>query len=161
MIFNGTCTLATAQRINPLSLTLQTVLKNEGLRIWLDDWELNPGDHMRLKIEHGLENSRTVIICMSETYFASEWTQFERNRVLLNDPMNEQRRFIPVRLDDATIAEPLTDFVYIDWRQQSKNEYHKLVAACRPDSVDSPHIRSPRNASFGARVSLFSIANSL
>ena len=138
--------LSYSTKDKPVVLDLAHRLQNEGLRIWLDDWELNPGDHMRLKIEHGLENSRTVIICMSKAYFESEWTQFERNRVLLNDPINEQRHFIPVRFDDATIAEPLTDFVYIDWRQQSKNEYHKLVAACRPDSVDSPtldHLEVP------------------
>ncbi len=49
------------------------------------------------------------------------------------DPLNQERRFIPLRLDDAPIKGLLTQFVYINWLPQDrKEEYAKLIEACRP-----------------------------
>ena len=33
-------------------------LRKDGLRVWLDDWEIRPGDSIPAKIEDGLEHSR-------------------------------------------------------------------------------------------------------
>jgi len=34
-------------------------LKQDGPRVWLDEWEIQPDDMIGLKIEQGLEHSRT------------------------------------------------------------------------------------------------------
>jgi hypothetical protein len=34
-------------------------LRADGLRVWLDAWEIRPGDSIPAKIEEGLERSRT------------------------------------------------------------------------------------------------------
>lgn len=39
-------------------------LKQDGLRVWLDEWEIKPGDSIPLKIQHGLEKSHTLLMCM-------------------------------------------------------------------------------------------------
>ncbi len=39
-------------------------LKASGLRVWLDVWEIKPGDSIPAKVEEGLENSRVLILCM-------------------------------------------------------------------------------------------------
>jgi TIR domain len=41
-------------------------LKADGLRVWFDDWVIKPGDSIPLAIEQGLENSRTLVLVMSE-----------------------------------------------------------------------------------------------
>jgi hypothetical protein len=48
---------------------------------------------------------------------------------LFCDPMNQQRRLVPVRLDDAEIPGQLNSFLHIDWRQRSSSAYDKLLAA--------------------------------
>ena len=48
---------------------LAELLKEDGLRVWLDKWEIKPGDMIGLKIQHGLEWSRTLVMCMSPAYF--------------------------------------------------------------------------------------------
>ena len=79
-------------------------LKVDGLRIWLDEWEIKPGDPISIKIEHGLERSRVLILVMSADAFGSDWVTLERHTALFRDPTNAQRRFIPLRLDDAEIG---------------------------------------------------------
>lgn len=107
-------------------------LKQDGLSVWFDEWVIQPGDSIPLKIEQGLEQSRTLILVMSQNGFASEWVALERHTALFRDPTNAERRFIPLRLDDAEITDTLKQFAYIDWRQKTQEEYARLLTACRP-----------------------------
>src|SRR3954451_10726856 len=108
-------------------------LRADGLRIWLDSWEIKPGDHIQAKIEEALDYSRVLVLCMSADAFDSEWTQLEAGTFRFRDPLNKERRFIPLRLDAAPIKRSLTAFSYIDWLSKSrKKEYAKLLEACRP-----------------------------
>src|SRR5262245_52184692 len=107
-------------------------LKKDGLRVWFDEWSIQPGDLISLKIEQGLEQSRTLILAMSYNAFASEWVTLERHTALFRDPTNAERRFIPLRLDDAEITDTLKQFAYIDWRQKTQEQYARLLGACRP-----------------------------
>lgn len=106
-------------------------LKQSGLRVWYDEWEVQPGDIIGLKIEHGLEHSRTLLLCMSENAFTSNWVQLERHTVLFRDPTNSQRRFIPIRLDESPINDTLKQFAFIDWRKREESEYKKLLNICQ------------------------------
>ena len=58
-------------------------LKRDGLRVWLDEWVIQPGDSIPLAIEQGLESSRTLVLVMSEHSVgknsASEWVTLERH----------------------------------------------------------------------------------
>ena len=110
-------------------------LKQDDLRVWFDDWEIQPGDLIPLKIEQGLEQSRTLVLVMSKHAFASEWVTLERHTALFRDPTNAERRFIPLRLDEAEIKDTLKQFAYVDWRQRSDEQYAKLLAACHPPVV--------------------------
>ena len=78
-------------------------LRDAGLRVWFDDWELKPGDSIPAKIEAGLEHSRVLVFCMSAQAFGSEWAQLESGTFRFRDPLNQQRRFIPLRLDDGEL----------------------------------------------------------
>src|SRR6266852_3196035 len=79
-------------------------LRADGLRVWFDDWQLKPGDHVQAKIEEGLEHSRVLVLCMSANAFGSDWAQLEAGTFRFRDPLNKERRFIPLRLDDAIIV---------------------------------------------------------
>src|SRR5215467_5566187 len=90
-------------------------LRNDGLKVWFDEWVLKPGDNIPAKIEHGLERSRVLVLCMSANAFGSDWSQLEAGTFRFRDPLNKQRRFVPLRLDDAPIKGSLAQFLYIDW----------------------------------------------
>src|ERR671938_1771029 len=78
-------------------------LRADGLRVWLDDWEIRPGDSIPAKIEEGLERSRVLVLCMSANAFGSDWATLESQTFRFRDPLNKERRFIPLRLDDVTV----------------------------------------------------------
>jgi len=42
-------------------------LRGDGLRVWLDEWEIRPGDSIPAKIEAGLEHSRGRCRCGTAT----------------------------------------------------------------------------------------------
>src|ERR1035438_4459156 len=67
-------------------------LRTDGLRVWWND-----GD-----IEEGLKQSRVLVLCMSANAFGEEWAQLESETLRFRDPLNKQRRFIPLRLDDRS-----------------------------------------------------------
>jgi len=46
-------------------------LKNDGLRVWFDEWILKPGDSILARIEEGLEQSRVLVLFMSAHAFGS------------------------------------------------------------------------------------------
>jgi hypothetical protein len=107
-------------------------LRADGLRVWLDEWNIAPGELIATAIEKGLRESRTLVLVMSANSLSAEWPTLETQVVLFQNPTNSQRRFVPVRIDDAEIRDILKPFSYVDWRQRSEDEYSRLLDACRP-----------------------------
>jgi small GTP-binding protein len=107
-------------------------LRADGLKVWFDEWVLKPGDSIPVKIEEGLEHSRVLVLCMSAQAFGSDWAKLEAGTFRFRDPLNRERRFIPLRLDDAPIKGSLAQFLYINWHPADhEQEYAKLLEACR------------------------------
>jgi small GTP-binding protein len=127
--------LSHSAKDKPIVRELAERLKDDGLRVWFDESEIQPGDMIGLKISRGLEQSRTLVLVMSANASESEWVTFESQTILFSDPTNQQRRLIPLRLDDAEIKGTLKQFAYVDWRQRSAEQYTRLRAACQP-----PHL---------------------
>ncbi|MHC4474541.1 MAG: TIR domain-containing protein [Planctomycetota bacterium] len=108
-------------------------LKADGVRVWFAEWQIKAGDSIPAKIEEGLERSRVLVLCMSANAFGSDWATLESQTFRFRDPLNSERRFIPVRLDEAPIKGSLAQFLYINWlTADRKQEYAKLLEACRP-----------------------------
>jgi small GTP-binding protein len=112
--------------------TIAERLQADELRVWFDEWEIRPGDNIQAKIEEGLEYSRVQVLCMSANAFGSDWVQLESHTFRFRDPLNKERRFIPLRLDAAPIKGSLAQFLYINWLLEDREqEYAKLLEACR------------------------------
>ncbi len=112
--------------------TLAERLRADGVEVWFDEWVLKPGDSIPAKIEEGLERSRVLVLCMSANAFGSDWAQLESGTFRFRDPLNKERRFLPLRLDDAPIKGSLAQFLYINWLPAAReHEYVKLLEACQ------------------------------
>ena len=97
------------------SLHLAERLRADGVKVWFDEWVLKPGDSIPAKIEEGLERSRVLVLCMSANAFGSDWAQLESGTFRFRDPLNKERRFLPLRLDDAPIKGSLAHFRAFHW----------------------------------------------
>lgn len=111
-------------------------LRKDGLRVWIDELEIRPGDSIPAKIEEGLEQSRILVLCISTNAVQSDWAQLEAGTFRFRDPLNRKRRFIPLRLDASPVKGSLAQFSYIKWfADEREQEYGRLLAACRdPES---------------------------
>ena len=92
-------------------------LRAAGLRVWVDEWIIQPGDDIYLAIERGLEASRTLVLCLSPAALGSDWVGLERSTVLFRDPANAGRRFIPLLLADCRLPDTLRRGRHEDLRQ--------------------------------------------
>ena len=95
----------------PVVRELAARLKKDGVPVWLDEEQIKPGDSIPAKIEEGLEHSRVLVLCMSANAFGSDWAQLESGTFRFRDPLNKERRFLPLRLDDAPIKGSLAQFL--------------------------------------------------
>lgn len=87
-------------------------LKQDGLRVWFDEWILNPGDSVPAKIEEGLEHSRVLVLSMSDHAFGSDWAQLESGTFRFRDPLKNDRRMPLLRFDGAHSDGSLKQFAY-------------------------------------------------
>src|SRR6186713_555302 len=108
--------LSHSSKDKPEVQRLAARLKKDGIRVWFDEEQIKLGDSIPLKLEEGLEQSRVLVLCMSANAFDSDWAQLEAGTFRFRDPLNKERRFIPLRLDDAPIKGSLAQFLYINWR---------------------------------------------
>lgn len=123
-------------------------LRSDGVRVWLDDWMLKPGANIPHEIEEGLEQSRVLVLCMSANAFGSDWAHLESSTFRFRDPLNKDRRFIPLRLDDAPIRGSLAQFMSIRWQPEHREEdYPKLLEACRSSAAPSVEAPAPEHES--------------
>ena len=53
------------------------LLREKGLIVWYDEFELKIGDRLRRKIDEGLSKSRYGIVILSNFFFSKDWPQKE------------------------------------------------------------------------------------
>jgi small GTP-binding protein len=134
--------LSHSAKDKPQVRELANRLKRDGLSVWFDEWEIQPGDKLSEKIERGLETSRVLVLCMSRNAFTTDWAALETGTFRFRDPANRERRFIPVRIDFTEIKDALKKFAYLDLLDPSDDNYAKLLVACRrPEPLDDSILR--------------------
>ena len=56
---------------------LAVALRQRGLSVWFDSFELRIGDSLRRKIDEGIARSRFGIVVLSPSFFLKGWPQYE------------------------------------------------------------------------------------
>jgi Domain of unknown function (DUF1883)/TIR domain len=56
---------------------LAYALRQHGLRVWFDEFELRIGDSLRRKIDQGIARSAFGVVVLSTAFFAKNWAQYE------------------------------------------------------------------------------------
>ena len=101
------------------------VLENEGYTTIIQAWDFEPGSNFVVEMQNALITSNRVIAVLSEAYCASVFTNPEWASAFANDPMGQERKLIPIRVEKFTPQGLLKTIVYIDLAE--------LLDAARPD----------------------------
>ena len=69
---------------------LANALRDGGLRVWFDEFELRIGDSLRRKIDLGLAKSRFGVVVLSRSFFAKGWPNYELDGIVTRAVSGEQ-----------------------------------------------------------------------
>jgi len=93
-------------------LPFATALRQNGVDVWLDKWEILPGDSLVDKLfEEGLKAASAVIIVISSYSVDKRWVREELNAAIVNR-INKQTKIIPVVIDECEVPESLQSTVW-------------------------------------------------
>ena len=115
-------------------------LKAAGVRVWFDEWVIQAGDIIALKVDEGLELSRVLLLCISPAALASGWVALERSTAIHRDPANAGRRFIPLLLGDCALPATLQRYKYVDFREESEAAFEEVFTICRETPTLTPRL---------------------
>ncbi len=104
------------------------------LTIFLDEWDIEGGDNIVLKLNEALVASRFVAVVMSPEMILSDWCKAEVFSVLHQDPVNRSGRILPIRYRDQHLSNGsrlevspfLGALAYFDFRKP--NDYERGIA---------------------------------
>ncbi len=96
----------------PAVRSFATKLRLGGVDIWLDEWELSPGDSIPGKVGVALDTVDTVLVCWSERASTSEWVKSELETAIIRR-LEDGLRIIPVCLDDTPLPALLRPLYWV------------------------------------------------
>src|ERR1043165_8475511 len=99
-------------RDKPRVRTIAERLREAGLNVWFDEWNIPLGAMIALEVDKGLEESRVLVLCISQSALNSGWVALERSTAIHRDPSNEGRRFIPILLEDCVMPDTIKRYKY-------------------------------------------------
>src|ERR1039458_2108072 len=89
-----------------------TALRERGIDVWLDKWEILPGDSLVDKIfEEGLKEAEAVIVVLSAASVNKPWVREELNAAIVRR-ITKRTKLIPVVIDQCEIPESLRSLVW-------------------------------------------------
>jgi tetratricopeptide (TPR) repeat protein len=121
--------------------TLAENLHRAGLDVFLDKWEITPGDVVVHELERGLLGSRNGILVVSPASMARPWVQQEY-AVMVGRAVEGTQRLIPVLLGDVEVPPFAATRLWVDFRGVHGPEYERrvrqLVATLRGERPTRP-----------------------
>ncbi len=112
-----------------------------GVRPWLDQWEIRPGDSLVQKLfDEGLAKVDAVVVLVSRASVDKPWVREELDSAMVGR-ITRGTRLIPVRLDGVEMPEPLKHLVWIN-ADRSQAGIQKTAQ----DIADTVHGHDPRPA---------------
>jgi hypothetical protein len=94
--------LSHSAKDTPVVRELANRLIKDNIRVWFESDPLSHRERAGVR-EKALLHSRVLILCISANTFASDWPQSEAETLRFRDPLNQERRFIPLWLNEAHI----------------------------------------------------------
>jgi hypothetical protein len=118
--------------------TLANALRQLGVKVWYDEFTLEPGKSISRAIDKGLAGSKFGLVILSEAFLAKNWTKRELQG-LVTGQMAQETEIIPVWLGVShqqvwKLSPPLADTFAIDVSGKNAEQVtFTILKKVRPD----------------------------
>ena len=102
----------------PFVYRLVAELLGEGVPVWLDKWELGPGDPLIAGLDEALDESARVLVVVSKHATETKWVKHEVEKTLAAEIRLGRRLLLPVRIDDSEGLAHIADRIHIDFSDE-------------------------------------------
>lgn len=85
--------------------SLAAELRRRHIRVWIDGWEMKPGDILREKISEGIANASFFLVVLSPSALSSRWVKYELNSGMIDEIEQGHVRVIPAVAGRAKFAD--------------------------------------------------------
>jgi hypothetical protein len=108
-------------------LQLAADLAIAGVPVWLDSWELGPGDSLMEKIQTGVTISSFVIVVVSPASLKSKWVRQELKAGLLKEAKTKQVVIIPIQIGQSPLPLAIRGRIYADFTNSYRSPFERLL----------------------------------
>jgi len=116
-----------AQADKHVARQVAEALRDAGLPVRIDAWELADGDSLAQRIEQAIASSDILLVLLSRSSVASQWVQKELGAALSGELRDRAITVIPALLEDCDIPRLLADRQYLDLRGDLPAAIRRLV----------------------------------
>lgn len=109
-------------------------LRDAGLRVWFDAWELAVGDSIAVRIDRAIASSDIILVLLSKHSVVSQWVRHELGSALSAELRDRAVTVIPALIEDCDIPPVLADRNYLDLRKDLAAGIQRLVRQLRAAS---------------------------
>ena len=104
---------------------LAAALVEQGVGVWLDEWEIRPGDSIVTGIESGLESADLLVLFWSAAAAQSEWVGTELRAYIRRRIDEQSLRIVPILCDDTPLPTLVAE--YRGFRISSPDDYQAIA----------------------------------
>lgn len=104
-------------------------LLRTGIDVFLDTWEIGPGDSIVDKINEGIGASDFLVVVLSHSSIESKWVRHEMNNALMIELDSKEIIVIPIRIDEVAIPPLMRDRKYVDFGASYDDALNDLASA--------------------------------
>lgn len=117
------------------------------VHVWIDRWEMKPGDSLVSSIQTALEKSGAIIVVLSPSYTTSNWCIKELNAGLIKELEDAGNIIIPVLIADCQRPIFIKEKMYADFRKEFDKPFAVLMESLakyintRQARIDNPEYK--------------------
>jgi hypothetical protein len=111
----------------PFVRAIYQYLSNSGLKVWLDEAELNGGDSLVEALAEAVFRVDCVVAVISKISVGSNWVKKELAWAMNREIKGKRIRVIPIMKDLVSIPRSLSDKLYLDFSTPYKRGRNRPV----------------------------------